>query len=190
MFRRAFTVIELLIVLAISALFSTLAITYSSVGRNEIALSVEEAKIAQFILQAKALSIATYTSNGTSCAYGFMIDGIGTPDTKYSIFSYGRDPAATVCPPASSIAAANTIDPDYESMSTPGTWQIAVTNGVKVVQTAGASMAILFYPPDPTVFLSSDGTDLQPGSLSITLETVDGKNQATISVNPEGQVSL
>src|SRR5665213_2287500 len=85
MSRKAFTLIELIIVVAISALLSTLAITYSSIGRNSVSLSVEASKISQFILQAKQLSIATYTSASASCGYGVAFNMAAQ---TYSIFAY------------------------------------------------------------------------------------------------------
>ena len=59
--RKGFTLIEILIVLAITAVLSGLAIVYTHVGQNQISLSIEESKIAQLILEAKELSIATYS---------------------------------------------------------------------------------------------------------------------------------
>ena len=59
-------------------------------------------------------------------------------------------------------------------------------------------MTVLFYPPDPTVLLMSvtdennnTGFELTPSlPLHIYLSTADAANNATISVNPEGQVSF
>lgn len=181
MTRKAFTLIELLIVVAISAMLSALAITYSSVGRNAVSLSVEEAKLSQFILQAKALSIATYTSGSVSCGYGVVIHA-GVSPQNYSIFAYV--PGAS-CPYLGNIT---TIDPSQEVLYTEGTWQVPVTNGVKINEPN--DMVVLFYPPDPTALLSDDGATFQPSSLTIPLVTVDGKNSATLSVNPEGQINL
>ncbi len=184
---RAFTLIELLVVVAISAFLSAIAITYSSIGRNQVALSVEEAKIVQMILQAKSLSIATYGNGATSCGYGFLVDAA---TQTYSIFSY--DPSgAPPCPAASTIT---TLDANAEQSYTQGTWQVPVSNGVKIEPQQGFPnlKAVLFYPPDPAVFLSEDNQTIdQPSkTLYIYLATADGKSTATISINPEGQVNL
>lgn len=179
--NRAFTLIELLIVVAISTMLSALAITYSSVGRNAVALSIEEAKLSQFILQAKALSVATYTSGSASCGYGVVINASASPQ-QYSIFAYSPSGG---CPNVGSITS---IDASQEAEYTEGTWQIPVTNGVKI--NTSNDLVILFYPPDPVVFLSDDGSRFRAGSLTIPLATVDNKNSATISINPEGQVNF
>jgi prepilin-type N-terminal cleavage/methylation domain-containing protein len=192
-FSRAFTLIELLVVVAISALFSTLAITYSHVGQNEVALAVEESKIAQFILQAKSLAIATYKNSSLVCGYGFVVNAGSNPQT-YSIFAYTpalgqRFPAGPLpCP-----AVIGKIFPGDESSSTPGTWQVAVSPGVKIeVGQPNTLNTVIFSPPDPTTYLSENNVNVifPPRTLNIYLQTTDGKNSATISVNPEGQVSF
>ncbi len=184
--RSAFTLIEILVVVAVAAALSALAITYTGIGRNEVALTIEESKIAQFILQAKSLSIATYGTAGTGiCGYGFLID----PQAQtYSIFAYAPS-GAPPCPDAAQVTG---LSAGSEQSSTPGTWQVPVAQGVKIVPGAGALDAVLFYPPDPTVLFSTDGVSFAsaPTGLSINLATVDGKNTATLTVNPEGQVTF
>ena len=48
----------------------------------------------------------------------------------------------------------------------------------------------LFVPPDPTVFLWSDGGILLSSSGNIYLETKDGSARASVSMNPGGQISF
>jgi prepilin-type N-terminal cleavage/methylation domain-containing protein len=192
--RQAFTLIEILVVVAISTLLSTLAIIYSSKTRNSIELTVEEAKISQFILQAKQLSIATYNTTGsTSCGYGVSFNFAAKPQT-YSIFSY--DPQGS--PPCPAIADVTTnlaggIGQNEEQQYTENTWDIPVGQGVKLSNAANDSLAgILFYPPDPVTFLSHDGNIFSTtlGTQKIYLSTVDGGNSATLTVNAEGQVDF
>ena len=177
-----FTLVELLIVVAISAMLSALAITYSSIGRNEVALSIDESKISQFIVQAKGLAIATYTSGVGTCGYGVAID---PASQTYSIFAYHPN-GAPPCPPVSSISsiATGTEEQPYTS----GTWRVPVSTGVRLQ--GPNDFVILFYPPDPTVLLSNDGVTLEQASLAINLTTVDGENHGTILVNSQGQVSF
>jgi prepilin-type N-terminal cleavage/methylation domain-containing protein len=200
--RRAFTLIELLIVVAISAIFSTIAILYSSVGRNAVTLSVEESKVSQFILQAKQLALSTYTvGNATSsCAFGVAFDLSATPQT-YSIFSY--DPGTPTCPPDNVITS---ISSGQEKEYTGGTWQVPVSQGVvlKSESHSDGLVTVLFYPPEPSVFLLREGdvsgdltqqqtfsvTPNDPGTANVYLETVDGKNDAILTVDSEGQISF
>jgi prepilin-type N-terminal cleavage/methylation domain-containing protein len=189
--RSGFTIIELIVVLALTAIFSTFAILYSSTSRNEVALSVESQKIGQLILEAKSLSIATYKSPGSaSCGYGFVLNLNTNPQT-YSIFSYS--PAgAPPCASDYSLGTTGINAPVEEIAYTGGTWQIPVSQGVKIVGGTDPLAMVLFYPPNPDIFLSEDNAtfDVPPKTLHIYLTTIDGKNNATISVSPGGQVTF
>src|SRR5205823_134766 len=85
-----FTIVELLIVVAISAMLASIAIGYSSISRNQVALSVETAKVAESIIRAKSLAIATYASIPGTCAYGVSVD---IAQNRYSIFAFTPSPA-------------------------------------------------------------------------------------------------
>lgn len=187
--RLGFTLIELIVFIAISAVLSSLAITYSNVGRNQVALSLEAAKISQFILQAKELAIATYGTS-SSCGFGVVFNFLSNPQT-YSVFAYS--PAgAPPCPAAANVTNIKSNDiKEY----TPGTWGVSVAQGVLLTsdQFADGLGAVLFYPPVPSVFLSRD-KQAQYGFTNaisnIYLKTTDGQNSLTLSVNPQGQVSF
>ncbi|HVO28703.1 MAG TPA: prepilin-type N-terminal cleavage/methylation domain-containing protein [Candidatus Paceibacterota bacterium] len=186
-----FTLIEILVILAITAIMSTLIIVYSNVSQTSVALSVEEAKISQFILQAKSLTLATYgTVTTPACGYGVLFNTAADPQT-YSIFAYVPNGTST-CPSPQSVTAINQATDVHEY--TQGTWQVPLTSGISVVPTAqnpdGLAL-VLFYPPDPTVFLSHDGATFQPPfSTDKIYLTTTGGQAAAISVNSEGQVSF
>jgi len=67
----------MLVVIGITMLLSSIAIGYSKIGQNEVALTVETSKVAELILQAKELSINTYgltESGAKACAFGVHFD--------------------------------------------------------------------------------------------------------------------
>lgn len=185
-----FTLIEVLIVVIVSTMLSAIAIGYSGIGRNQIALSVEATKISQFILQARSLSIATYGTAATTCAYGVSLNAAaGT----YSIFSYlpaGAPPCPSAGSPAitlASISAPLVLSQKY----TDGTWNVHLQNGVKMSAAAGDSMiAVLFYPPNPNTFLVCTGGGACAASGKVYLSTSDGSMSRTITVNSSGQVNF
>jgi prepilin-type N-terminal cleavage/methylation domain-containing protein len=185
--RRGFTLIEMLIVIAISAMLSAIAISYSGIGRNEVSLSVEAAKISQVILQAKSLSIATYGSAAGPCGYGVSFD---TSAQTYSIFSY-RPLGVVSCPSDSSITG---IASGTMSKYSDGTSNIHVANGVVLSGgTSGDGLSVvLFYPPNPDTLISRDGsTFLVPAQTSkVYLTTVGGNATQVISVSSAGQVTF
>jgi|GEM_PF-709086 prepilin-type N-terminal cleavage/methylation domain-containing protein len=203
--RNGFTLIEILVVLAITALLSSLAIIYTHVGQNQVSLSVEESKVAQFILEAKELSIATYSTSKTTCAYGVQFN---YASSTYSIFQYNTavptgPTGRPICPSIASTSAAGVVSGAI-SIYEQGSWHVHTADGVTLIKpTSTASYGIydvLFYPPDPCTLVSLDGTtfvsDCAGGGAGpldtgyVRLSTVDGSDSRTISVNSAGQVSL
>jgi prepilin-type N-terminal cleavage/methylation domain-containing protein len=202
--KKGFTLIEMLVVLAITALLSGLAIVYSHIGQNQIALSIEESKVAQLILEAKELSIATYSTDSPTCAYGVQFD---LASSTYSLFEYNSAeslpayPGRPICPSLASTSIA--IDPGAVDEYAAGSWQIHTAQGVKLDDpgvASGTIQDVLFYPPDPCTLISLDGETFEsdcsavngnpPEESYVYLSTTDGSASRTITVNPAGQVSL
>lgn len=196
----AFTLIEMLVVIGISTVVSAAAIVYSTSGQNEVALTVETAKIAQLILQARELALDTYSGTSGACAYGVHFDLKGNPQT-YSLFAYV--PGTKHCPAASSVASSSissAVMGSYASSS----WQLQVPKALALFAQGDANMPascknlitdILFYPPSPTTLIAIAGTNgtfssPSPSVSTVCLRTTNGNNTATITVNPEGQVSF
>ena len=169
-------------------MLAAIAISYSGVQRNQTALSIEEAKVSQFILQARSLAIATYSNTaGSACGYGVSFDVLGT----YSIFAYV--PGGAKCPALSDITYAapplGIVSDGNERRYTDETWQVHPQNGVSFsTSSPDALSAVLFYPPDPDTLLFDSSGDLVP-QASINLVGVDGSAK-TISINSAGQVSF
>lgn len=195
--RRAFTILELIVVFGISAVLAGMAITYSNIARNRTTLAIETAKIAQFILQAKQLSVATY-GTPSICAYGAKFNMAASPQ-NYSIFAY-TPPAAIMaanhnhCPDASAIVGTNLNDMTAQVVQySQGTWQVPIAQTVKIDGTQPDTVyAVLFYPPDPKIFfVQSDGTISTPtASENVHLVTNDGQSTTAVTVNPGGQVTF
>jgi prepilin-type N-terminal cleavage/methylation domain-containing protein len=200
--RAAFTLIEMLIVIGISTLVSAAAILYSNVGQNEVSLTVETAKVAQLILQARELALDTYSGTSGACAYGVHFD---ITDQTYSLFAY--TPGTSRCPSAETVESTTIISSGVMGSYASSSWQMPVAKGVVIVSPGNLPTAcsvghtgspvvgdILFYPPAPATLISpanGNGKFSSPTPSSIVcLETSDGKNTAVIAVNPEGQVSF
>lgn len=206
--NSGFTLVEILVVLAITAVLSGLAIVYSHVGQNQVALSVEESKVAQLILEAKELSIATYSTNVATCGYGVHFNYAGTSST-YSLFEYNSASPAPgggreICPSIASTtnpSNGNGIE-QYEQEYESGSYNLFMAPGVTLKNGGAASNTIqdiLFYPPNPCTLISLDaktfldnctGSAGPPAESYVYLATVDGSEARAISVSPAGQVSL
>ena len=203
----------MLVVIGITSLFAALAIGYSHVGQNENALTVETAKVAEVMLQARQLALATYggsaASGGTqnACAFGVLFDyTAGT----YSLFAYEPVAPGTRCPSLANATAMGFGRNDaYIQPYAASSWQMPFSEGVGIVPpgnfpgvctnaqgaNGGAISAIMFYPPNPSMlvryYTTAPGSLGAPQSASVVcLQTIDGKNATTITVNPEGQINF
>jgi prepilin-type N-terminal cleavage/methylation domain-containing protein len=204
--KKGFTLIEILIVLAITAVLSSLAIVYTHVGQNQISLSIEESKVAQLILEAKELSIATYSSNSATCAYGVAFN---YASSSYSLFAYNAAATSSeyggrqICPSLASTSVM--FDTDAVQPYQSGSWQVHTAPGVVLDGSGGAAsdtiQYVLFYPPNPCVMVNlvqqttfpSDCSSIAgnpPPAAYVYLSTVDNSMSRVITVNPAGQVSL
>lgn len=205
--KRGFTLIEVLIVLAITAVLSSLAIVYTHVGQSQISLSIEESKIAQLMLEAKELSIATYGVNNTTCAYGVAFD---YASSSYSLFAYNAAVTSPtynnrpVCPSLASTSVA--FMPNDAQQYQSGSWQVHTAPGVMLVDPSDPVASdtiqyVLFYPPDPCTMISLVGQNTfesncsslagaPPPAAYVYLSTTDGSMSRMVTINPAGQVSL
>jgi prepilin-type N-terminal cleavage/methylation domain-containing protein len=192
--RRGFTIIELLVVIAISAMLSTLAIVYSGQSRNEVALSVESAKITQLILQAKQLAIATNTVGGgtLACGYGMYFD---TVNSTYSLFVYSpkKGPKGN-CPPIGTVQASKFDFSKDAVRYSSESWDVPVAQGL-VLQSNTTSfpsaVAVIFFPPNPATLITNVNDD---GKFSNTTSYVnvaigDGSDVRNISITSAGQIT-
>jgi prepilin-type N-terminal cleavage/methylation domain-containing protein len=186
-----FTLIEIIIVIAISAVLATIAIAYNSAERDTVALSVETAKISQTILDAKGLALAMYTGaggGGLVCGYGVHF---AAAMDEYSIFQYM--PGGANCPSLASTTA-DGIDESAMQPYTSSTWQVPLANGVKFASGgAGDDLSVVFfYPPMPTTLMSTSTANphvLGASEGTVYLETLDNKASSTVSVSAGGQVN-
>lgn len=188
--RFGFTLIEVLIVVAITSLLSGMVLTYSSKGRSQVALYVESAKLSQVILRAKSLAIATYGESGTPCGYGVHIDYVSR---SYSLFSYN--------PAVSDPFACGKIDQGAIETGNPAFYVVkagetyTLTQGLEYKSSVGdqSFSDILFIPPDPTTLIWRVGgaTPFPDAISSVTIIVgADTASASSVRVSPSGQVAF
>ncbi|MEK7212602.1 MAG: type II secretion system protein [Patescibacteria group bacterium] len=180
--KNGFTVIELLVVIGVVILLLGCLILYGSVSRNQVALYIEEAKIAQIILRSKALSISTFGNPNVPCGYGVQIN----PAAKtYSLFSYD-------VPDCGAISNIDINDPNkYKTVQSSNlpkgvAFQSCPAGGTERLD------YVLFMPPDPKTLVWVDGypTPSAAGSGKIYLATADCSANIVVTVSTAGQVSF
>jgi len=176
----------MLVVVAISAMLATIAISYGGIERDQTGLSVEKTKMAEFILQARSLALATYKNSNTlvnTCGYGVLINN---PPNTYSIFAYTPVAAGIPCPSEGDAGYASFSDASLQEPSTDETWQVQPQDGITI---SSAASMIFFFPPNPDTFIfDTNGSPL--GQVPIVLTTSDKAASTTIFVNSAGEVNF
>ena len=179
--REGFTLVEIIVVLGITALLSSIMISYNYVSRQQLALYSEQMKFVETIFRAKSLALSPYTqsSGGDICGYGIHVD---YEAKNYSLFNYNK-PQGTTC------QGINSIDINSENIIST----VEIDKNVKFMNSQNGTARyddFLFISPDPITLVSSDGTTINNGSVSVTVQTQDGSLSADISVNSAGLINF
>lgn len=200
-----FTISEMLVVIGVTVSLTSIVFVLGNPARQQVALSVEQARFSQIILRAKSLAVATFNQPPIPCGYGVAVD---YANNKYSIFSYekyiGRkrdcanigdvlDTAPRVCGPS----AYDEDDPPYGSdlNDYPPTCYIeldayTLPRGISFDESGIAPMDyVLFRPPDPTTVLFPFPS-ANPEFKAVTIKTSIGNVSRIIKVNSAGQLSF
>mgnify|MGYP001594111839 CR=1 FL=1 len=179
--RNGFTIIEIVVVLGITALLSSILISYNHTTRQQVSFYVDQMKFIQTIFRAKslALSPSLQSSNSGICGYGVHVD-YGA--MNYFLFSCNM-PQGTDCQSINSISACS-----QTRISTSDT-----DNNIRFISQSGTPRLddVLFIPPDPITLVSSGGAVVSPGSASVIIQTKDGSlSSAPISVSSAGLIDF
>jgi len=139
---RGFTLIEVLIVLAISVLLTSVVLTYSASGRDQVYLGIQKAQLAQVISKAKSLAISTYNQPDVPCGYGVWFD---YQSRRYEIFRYKISPCSDI---RNLGIAINGAGYDSESKN-----QYLLPLNVNFGDGADRLDIVFFLPPDTKTFI-------------------------------------
>lgn len=166
--RRGFSIIEMMVVLGILVLLTSLLVLYNRSGERQLLVLREKARLVGTVLRAKSLAVNTFVEDEPACGYGVHIE-----PPRYFIF---RDRAIDC----------RTSDRLYAAASdeiVPGT-DVSIPVGISF--SAVGATDILFVPPDPLVFLNG-GTAIETAVVS--LQTADGATETGILITNAGQIS-
>ena len=175
---RGFTLIEILIVVAITSLLSAYLILYNGTNRQQVNLSVEQAKLSQVIFRAKSLAVATATGGGLVCGYGVYLD---YAKSSYAIFRYTQ-------PSCNSISAIDPADSAHYTQVDSAT----LASPLILAKIGNTNLGIVFFkPPNPnTILWDTDGVIASSGTLTAHLQGSDSSLIATVNVSTAGEISF
>lgn len=143
--RDAFTVLEMLVVLGISAFLSTIFVGYGANLKDQMAVFREEARLEQVLFKAKTFAIqAREVEGGAACGYGVNFDRNAR---TYQIYLKKKNLDGK-CPAS------------WAYSSEDGVIGSVFTVDAKVDLSESESMAVAFEPPRPEVYVvGGNGTE-------------------------------
>ncbi|MDO8574969.1 MAG: prepilin-type N-terminal cleavage/methylation domain-containing protein [bacterium] len=170
--NRGFTLIEMLVVLAITVIITGVVIFNIGAERQNSALMRSAQKLSLDLRRAQNFSLSSkvFKNLGVPCGWGAHFNGIGSD--SYIIFA---DLAVNQnCSDRDFIRAANGSE-DFETIN--------LESGITVSSLSSGLSDVVFTPPDPTVTFMPNQT-----SANITLINKNSTTRA-ITVNKTGFIS-
>jgi len=178
--RSGFSLVEIIVVISITVLLSTLVIGYNRSSEKQLILFRDQATIVGVLNRAKALAIEKFRepeADFDNCAFGLHFDN---GSREYILF---RDLGVGGCDDVNRSYDAGGVTSGattlLEEISRFSIDEKSVFANIPVV-----GLDILFVPPDIDVVSNS----LFP--VEIIIETVDGGVSVSVGVSGSGQVSM
>ena len=177
-----FTLIELIVVMGIITVLSTILIGYSRQSSKNLLLTSTEAKLLSLISRAKFLAIETFfqqvgvpQGEERVCAYGVRVD-----TDAGEIFIFEDKSGTGNCAGADNVYASSTND-----IRLQGELDV-VKLDTRVLTLTSDFENIVFIPPDPDVGINGNLTTRE---ASLEIGIVNDVTNFVITVNDAGQVS-
>ncbi len=164
---RGFTIIEMLVVISIMVLLTSLLILYSRTGENQIILFRDQARVITALNRAKSLSIQLYSSPESPCGFGVYFS---QAENAFLIF---RDSAANCQNSDNIYTGAGELFEKYQLSPQVKFGELTLTN-------------IIFIPPDPKTLIDNDSNKTE---ATITLQNLNGDASLKVKVNNAGQIT-
>ncbi len=184
--NRGISLIELLVVVFIIALMSTIVFVGYQGGRERLALERSTHMLAQDIRHAQELAMRAEDFRGSASWGGFGIHLVGAT-TSYVLFAdCDQDRFFTAITGAAlSCATATTANRFNQSEELE---RRLLEEGVRIVSVLPNPSTIVFIPPDPAIRINNGAVT----STTITLEVIVGGLPVTtiIDVNQAGLISI
>jgi len=163
--NKGFTVIEILVIVAVLSLLTTILLLNIRTGQNQIILFREQTKIIGILSRAKYLAISTFGREGVPCGYGVHFNKTS------GVFLIFKDLAVDCGASDKKYSGASEI---YES------YQLDPA----VMFDGPTSLDVLFIPPEPLVVITPT-----QDPATIVVKPIGAENQVFIKINSAGQIS-
>ena len=176
-----FTLVEMLVVVGITSMLAGAILSYTATSRDRVALSVEEAKLAQTISRAKSLALTTYARDEIPCGYGVSLN---YDANAYELFAYTpplkEDGTEGRCGVILTLDDANKSERELFAFSP----NVVFGEGEERLE------HVLFVPPRPSTWIWRLGDTTTSTSGRIYLTNRNDTAPVAIEVGAGGQVSF
>ena len=178
--QSGFTLIEMVVVVAIIGMLLSLGAGSARLSRNEFILTTSQERLRALISRAKFLTInSLFLPEARVCAYGVEIDA---EQGKAVVFEARAKPNLN-CPSRDTIRV---IHQDTDRINLTGSLDVIyLEKGVRF----NNSFNVYFLPPDPFVALYKNGA-FQENDITIELSMLNVGIPRRILVNREGLIDL
>lgn len=177
--RSGFTLVEVMVVLGVTMMLSTIILVYNNSTRETLRLFTEKARIAQIILRSKSLALSTYAVGGeVPCGYGVQFN---RPAGTYALVAYR--------PRDCRIRGGVDTSADFDVVESS---QFTIPSSLEFGGEGDGSDAsyVIFIPPDPTVLVADENGELVSRGLGrINLRIRGQETGAIITINAAGQIT-
>lgn len=170
--RGGFTILEMLVVIGITVLLSSLAISYNRSSGRQLSVFREEARMVNLVNRAKVLAMERFNEPP---ADGVSVCGVGFRTENAKDFLLFQDfDASGNCD--NSDYAYSGPDEDIENFT--------LGDQIEFTGDAAAGLEVMFIPPHLRV------TSTQAFPVSFQIVNTQGSESVTVSVSAAGQVTI
>ena len=174
--RKGYTLIEMLVVIAVTAILTGMVLVYNRSGEKQIILHRDEARVVGVINRAKSLALQNFRDPTLSgydfCAFGVHFDP--SPSKEFILF---QDLGEGGCALGRAYAYDSASDPSEEIEKfflDPSLEFVNINDPIDV----------LFVPPE----LSATTTNPSGFPVTVNLRIADGDTTASITISSAGQI--
>lgn len=176
--KAGFTLVETMVVIAITMVISTMLLTYNRSSEKQIVLFRDQAVLVGFLNRAKSLAIEKFNKEPRVCAFGIYFPA--NEPNKFILFQ-DLQPADSEPTFGCRNGADYNSDLRYGPDEKEKMESFTIDSRLKFEGVPG-DLNIVFIPPELAVKSSSDLP------VSITIKTIDGSGSASIVVGEAGQI--
>ena len=194
--KKGFTLIEIVVVMGIISILSSMMIGYSQRNSKQVLLATTQAKLVSVFSRAKFLSIQSFfnleNADDFVCAYGVKVDFGADPQKVYIFKSVNDEP----CSGPDSLSDNSFLD-DYDldtglynTVDLSGELnQLQLSDKGVTLSGNGSDDYVIFIPPEPRVRFKND-TSADDDSLTVTVSIDDSNDPGlNVTVKENGQIA-